>query len=34
MRWASTIRWQAMRSAMPLFAIGWVILGLYGNRWN
>jgi len=34
MRWISSVRWQAMRAALPLFALGWVVFGVSGNRWN
>jgi hypothetical protein len=34
MRWISSVRWQAMRAALPLFALAWVVFGISGNRWN
>jgi hypothetical protein len=33
MRWTA-IRWQAMRAALPLLAVGMVVLRVSGNRWS
>ena len=34
MRWASSFRWQIVRAALPLWALGLVVFHTAGNRWT
>jgi hypothetical protein len=34
MGWGSSLRWELVRTALPLWAVAWVLFGTAGNRWT